>query len=74
LKELLSLKNEAWREEGESPLAAADFIKRMKLESISVLTNGDIEFWHDDGDLFWGHAIEVSGNLKKGLTRAVLQG
>jgi len=31
----------------------------MELQSISILPNGSFVFWHKDGDLFWGHSIEV---------------
>jgi hypothetical protein len=74
VKELLSLKNDSWLEDDEAPLTAAEFIRRMKLESISISGDGDFEFWHNDGDLFWGHSIQIRGNLKEGLTDADIPG
>jgi hypothetical protein len=68
VKEMLADKNGLWLEEGEKPLTAEQFLKRMKLESIVTHADGSFTFWHDDGDLFWGHAIQVTGNLKDGLT------
>lgn len=49
---------------GEKPLTAAQFLKRMKLQSVNADPDGSFAFWHDDGDLFWGHSIQVTGNLK----------
>jgi hypothetical protein len=74
VKELLSLKNDVWLRDGEPPLTATEFTKRMSLQSISVSTDGNLEFWYDDGDLFWDHAIAIRGNVQDGLTRAVIEG
>jgi hypothetical protein len=63
---LLSLKNETWLEAGESASTPAAFVERMVLESIKIDPHGRFEFVHDDGDLFWGHGIEVSGTLAQG--------
>jgi hypothetical protein len=71
---LLPLKNDTWLEEGESPLTEDEFLSRMILESISVYNDGRFEFWHNDGDLFWGHAIQVRGNTRDGLTGADICG
>lgn len=46
----------------------------MKLEAITVRPNGEFEFWHDDGDLFWGHSILISGDLNHGLEDADIPG
>ena len=56
---LLELKNDVWLEEDEEPLLEVDFRSRMTLESIIVGSEGDVSFYHHDGDLFWGHCIEV---------------
>lgn len=74
VKELLDLKNDTWLQEGESKLSAEQFISRMTLNSISILPDGGFEFWYDDGDLFWGHSIMVSGNVKGDLTDAGIHG
>lgn len=74
VQKLLDLKNETWLDENESPLSAADFIQRMALGSITVYPGGDFEFWHDDGELFWGHSILVSGSLSEGLKDADIPG
>lgn len=56
---LLELKNDNWLEEGEMELSADQFKTSMKLEEITVEADGDVTFWHHDGDLFWGHSIQV---------------
>ena len=45
----------------------------MKLQSIVFYPDGDFNFWYDDGDLFWGHSIAISGNLE-GLKDADIPG
>jgi hypothetical protein len=74
VRELLPLKNDAWLGDGEAELTPADFQARMQLVSISIGGDGRFEFWHDDGDLFGGHAIEIRGNLKDGLMDAGIAG
>jgi hypothetical protein len=46
----------------------------LKLESITVYPDDSFEFWHNDGDLFWGHSILVSGSLSEGPTDAEVPG
>ena len=72
--ELLELKNDNWLGEDENPISKAEFINRMQLNSITTYTDGDFDFWHYDGDLFWGHSIQVSGSLSEGLTCADIAG
>jgi hypothetical protein len=74
VQELLELKNDTWLGEGETPFARERFLSRMELTSISLSDDGDFEFWHDDGDLFWGHSIQVRGNVTDGPTFADIPG
>lgn len=74
VKKLLKLKNESWLDEGEKPLSAQLFKKRMKLETILVSPGGQFRFGYDDGDLFWGHTIVVCGSLSEGPTDANIEG
>lgn len=74
LKDLLDLKNGTWLEKGEKKLTANDFLRRISLSSVIVYSDGSFEFWYDDGDLFLGHSIMVSGSIKGGLDGAGLQG
>lgn len=70
----MKLKNENWLEENEELVTAELFKKRMRLEKIAVYPNGEFEFWYDDGGLFWGHTILISGNLNEGPTNADIPG
>ena len=72
--ELLTLKNDTWLGDEETELTAHEFIDRMTLETISTRGDERFEFWYDDGDLFCGHAIMVSGNLKDGPDNAGIHG
>jgi hypothetical protein len=74
VQELLPLKNESWLDEGEVELSADVFKARMTLESVTVEPDRSFDFWHNDGDLFWGHSIQISGNLSEGPTRADIPG
>lgn len=67
---LLSSKNDYWIDEDEETVTAEEFIGRMTLTSLTIEAGGEFDFWHDDGDLFYGHAIQISGNLQNGLTDA----
>ncbi len=77
--ELLELANQ-WAadgaEGGEEPeeITAEQFARRMELESIQVYADGSFAFWFNDGDLFWGHSIHVSGSLEDGPTDAEMEG
>jgi hypothetical protein len=74
VEQLLPLKNDSWLDEDEEEISAAEFLSKMSLESISLDEEGDLTFWHNDGDLFWGHAIQISGNLTDGLKNADIPG
>jgi hypothetical protein len=73
VQEKLELAND-WQDDDVEPITAADFLRRMKLESISIKTDGRFEFWHDDGDMFYGHSIRISGSLKEGLVDSDIPG
>lgn len=72
--QLLPLKNEAWLEEGESPVTPEEFRQRMELQSIGIEPDGQFTFWHNDGDLFWGHSIQICGNVTDGPDSADIPG
>lgn len=74
VEQLLPLKNDTWLDEDEEAMSADEFLSKMSLESICVDESGDLTFWHNDGDLFWGHAIEIRGDLSDGLTDADIPG
>jgi hypothetical protein len=70
VREKLELAND-WQEE---EVTKEQFLDRMTLKSISIKTEGRFEFWHDDGELFWGHSIQIIGSLKEGLTHSDIPG
>jgi hypothetical protein len=74
IDKLLELKNDSWLEEDEEPLTASQFVERMTLESITIYPDGGFDFLHNDGDLFWGHSIQVTGTLREGPTDADIPG
>jgi len=71
---LLSLKNDNWLQDDENDLSRGDFISRMTLKEISIDESGSFTFWHDDGDLFWGHTIAIRGSITEGLNDADIPG
>ncbi|MEE1672479.1 DUF2262 domain-containing protein [Agarivorans aestuarii] len=74
VSELLELKNDIWLMEGQQELTAKNFVDSMQLESIAVYPDGEFEFWHNDGGLFWGHSILISGSLSDGPNDADIPG
>ncbi len=74
VSELLSLKNDLWLEDNEVEVSADQFKSRMSLESITIYDEGGFDFFHEDGDLFFGHWIEITGDLKNGPIRADIPG
>lgn len=74
VEELLQIKNDHWLDEGQSPLTAETFRGNLSLESLTTRPDGRFEFWCNDNDMFWGHAISVEGTLERGITRVTLEG
>jgi hypothetical protein len=74
VKSLLSIKNEAWLDDGESELTADQFKNSMILEEVTVYPDGSFDFCHNDGDLFAGHLIQIRGSLAEGPTDAGIEG
>ncbi|MEM8560482.1 MAG: DUF2262 domain-containing protein [Bacteroidota bacterium] len=63
-----------WRLDEDTEDTPEAFVARMMLETIACAPDGAFECWYDDGDLFAGHAILVSGTLADGPTLATLAG
>lgn len=72
-KKLLKLKNDLWLEEDEKEVAKKEFKARMKFTSLYVFCES-ANFYFDDGDLFWGHTIEVTVNQNLEFTDANIVG
>jgi len=62
-----------WRE-NDPALTETEWRARLTIETLSVTANGRFTATFADGDLFWGHAIEVSGSLAEGATDAAMFG
>ena len=58
---LLKLKNDLWLKEDEKEVTKKDFKNRMKFTSLYVFSES-ANFYFDDGNLFWGHTIEITIN------------
>lgn len=71
--EVLEMAND-WNVEEGRKISANEFLERMTLTVIQIDRDGGFTFLHDDGDLFWGHSIEVSGTIKDGLTNCSISG
>ncbi|NPC92952.1 DUF2262 domain-containing protein [Bacillus sp. WMMC1349] len=64
-EELVELANDWLQDNDEAEFDAITkelFIELMEFNSISVYSDGDFEVFFDDGDMFWGHSIIVSGH------------
>jgi len=74
VEKLRPLKNKSWLEENEDEVTVEQFKSRMTLESVSFYPSGEFEFMYTDGDLFWGHWIQVTGTHSEGPTHADIPG
>ena len=70
-RELLELGNQ-WAQEFEDgePVSAEDFAQALELESIQIGAQGAFSFCFNGGDLFFGHVVQVEGDLARGCTAA----
>ena len=77
-QELLDQANDWARDaaEGEEPeeITREQFMERLELDAVQISAGGRFEFWFNDGDLFWGHAIHVTGALDHGPEMAQMDG
>ena len=65
----------AEHEDGEpEEIGREQFMERLELDAVQISAGGRFEFWFNDGDLFWGHAIHVTGALDKGPESAQMEG
>jgi hypothetical protein len=65
--------NAVWRED-DPDLTEAEWTARLTIEALSMTADGEFTVTFTDGDLFWGHWVEVSGSLGTGVTDAVMVG
>ena len=72
--ELLKLKNQHWLDDEEPPISKEAFLSQIRLESIVVHLDGYFEAWFNDGNLFWGHAINVSASVDGSISDCGIHG
>lgn len=68
--ELFDPEEEYGIDDVEGQISPEQFKQAMSLLSISIYPDGNFEFCHDDGELFGGHWIVISGSLDEGPTNA----
>ena len=77
-KELTELANDWLADddgnEGAEPITEEIFAKRITLSELTITSGGSFTAYYNDDDMFWGHVVEVSGSLKKGITDANISG
>jgi hypothetical protein len=73
VKDMLPIKLDDWLEEGEKPVTAAQFLRRIKPASCAFHTDGDWDLSFNDGELFFGHDITVRAN-RTGVREVCLDG
>jgi len=67
---LLPSYNDGWKVDDGPDMTPEQFISKIKLTSIAISDKGKFTFWHDDGGIFAGHYVEVSGTLETGMNHA----
>jgi hypothetical protein len=72
--QMLDLKNNTWRQDGEGPLSAEEFMARLTLQSVGIEADGSSQFFYEDGGLFWGHDVIVKRDVEGHFQRAYLFG
>lgn len=63
-----------WAEEDDITITKEEFARRLEISEVSISLNNDFELFYNDDDMFWGHVVIVSGNIKDGLTDATIAG
>lgn len=73
-KVLRDLKNSAWADNTFEKVPPFVFRLRLKLTSISLSNDGNVDYWFDDGGMFYGHSVVVRMNTNGELYTAELIG
>ncbi|MCB2082895.1 MAG: DUF2262 domain-containing protein [Sphingomonadaceae bacterium] len=71
--ELFDTWNDVWRQD-DPEMGKAEWLGRMTMESLDVTAEGFFTAYYRDGDLFWGHWIEVFGKTDEGAKHASMMG
>ncbi len=71
---LLPIKNETWREEDEDIISEDEIVRRIQLTSITFYSSEEFEAWFSDDNIFYGHFVNVDGNINGTLQNPSLSG
>jgi hypothetical protein len=72
-EQLTDLAND-WLEDKNEEITKSDFIRRISLSELTITYNGDFTAYYNDDDMFYGHIIDISGNVKSGISSANIAG
>lgn len=61
---MIELKNDVWLGEDEPPITVEDFRKRISVSSIVFYEDCTSSIYCNDGDIFWGHTIDINVDEK----------
>lgn len=54
------LESEEGREDEHEPITKEKFIENIEISEIAVSPDGSMTLYYSDGDMFWGHSIDIS--------------
>lgn len=78
-RDLLELAND-WASDGgceerePEEITRGQFMERLEPDAVQISGDGSFDFWFNDGALFWGHSIHVTGSLEGGPEKAEMEG
>ena len=78
-RDLLELAND-WASDGgceerePEEITRGQFMERLEPDAVQISGDGSFDFWFNDGALFWGHIIHVTGSLEGGPEKAEMEG
>ena len=78
-RDLLELAND-WASDGgceehePEEITREQFMERLEPDAVQISGDGSFDFWFNDGALFWGHSIHVTGSLEGGPEKAEMEG
>ena len=71
---MTDLANDWLEDEDAAEISKEDFADRIRLASLGVTMSGNYQAYYDDDDIFYGHSVTVSGNIKKGIKDVNIMG
>jgi hypothetical protein len=71
---LTQMKNDSWLEEDENEVSEREFQQRLVLAAIEAEAEGSISLFYDDGNLFFGHDVDVRGVVTGEFHEASISG